>query len=220
MGEIEAALQSIPNIKQAVVLVRELKIGSRSLVAFFVPYQKYLNPSEIASALKDKLPSYMIPSDFIQLDAFPITRNGKVDRKRLTALSIVSPAGQAVQSNSKTEGAIAKIYTEILGLAHVDVTSSFFSLGGTSMETLTLQRELLNQLGAEVRMPDLFTFVTPRSLAEHIDSKLVSKEPSGNVQLSAAIERARTQKVARRRIGAHRGGGASITTQQQLKKPQ
>src|SRR4030095_12437029 len=84
LGEIEAALNEHPSVKESVAAVKEDGAGNKRLVAYVVEETgSEVNVSELRQKLREKLPEYMAPSQLMKLESFPLTPNGKVDRKRL-----------------------------------------------------------------------------------------------------------------------------------------
>src|SRR5262249_52534562 len=139
LGEIEAALLAQAAIQQAVVLVREDKPGDRRLTAYVVcsPGQK-LQVRGLRSQLRQQLPAYMVPSLFVQLNAVPLTSNGKVDTRALPA-----PDGTThdleetfVAARTPIEDEMAGIWADLLNLQRVGIEDNFFDLGGDSLLAL------------------------------------------------------------------------------------
>ncbi|HEX7184093.1 MAG TPA: amino acid adenylation domain-containing protein, partial [Thermoanaerobaculia bacterium] len=132
LGEIEAALARHPAVAQTVVLARTDRGSDPRLVAYLaatVPGEAP-KPEELRTFLREGLPEYMLPAAFVALDAFPLTPNGKVDRKALPAPEITSPAREYVAPGSPVEEAMAALWAEVLGLERVGANDNFFELGG------------------------------------------------------------------------------------------
>src|ERR1700720_1135281 len=93
LGEIEAALEQQPGVKQAVIVAREDKQADKILAAYLVAKAGgFLNPDTLRSALEALLPGYLVPTYFIFLDSLPLTANGKIDRNALPPVSLLSDA--------------------------------------------------------------------------------------------------------------------------------
>ena len=165
LGEIEAALQEQPDIRQAVVIVREDAPGDQRLTAYIVGAGD-ASDSSWAEALRAKLPEYMIPAAFVRLDAFPLTPNRKVDRKLLPA-----PDGRAGTSAPYTaartgvEQEVAAIWQDLLKATRVGVHDNFFDLGGHSLLVVQLQSRLRQHFHSGVSLVDLFQRPTVSSMA-------------------------------------------------------
>ncbi len=166
LGEIEAALRACEEVKDGVVLVREDSPGDRRLVAY-VTARAGQTPT--ARALRDTLArhltEYMLPSAFVVLDAFPLTPNGKLDRR---ALPVPDEDASARSDYAAPEGemerAIAAIWQELLGVSHIGRNDNFFELGGHSMLIFALV-ERMRTAGVEVAMGAVFGTPTVRGLA-------------------------------------------------------
>ncbi|MGQ0809754.1 MAG: amino acid adenylation domain-containing protein [Nitrospiraceae bacterium] len=139
LGEIETALATHAGVREAVVEVREELPGDKRLVAFVVAApQSALSVEQLRLFLRERLPDYMIPSAFVELDTLPLTPNGKVDRKALQAPAtsrarIPHLTSQYVAPRDPTEQLLAQLWGEILDLKDVGVHDNFFELGGHSL---------------------------------------------------------------------------------------
>jgi acyl carrier protein len=171
LGEIEAALLTHKAVRKAVVIVREDVPGDKRLVGYIVPQQQPPATSELHSFLKDKLPAYMLPSAFVMLDALPVTRNGKLDRRALPApgpsrpdltTSFLAPA-------TELERRIAEIWQEVLSVDRVGMRDNFFELGGHSLLLLQLHGKLSETLRQKVSIIELFKYPTIATLTAHLD---------------------------------------------------
>ncbi|WP_136068719.1 amino acid adenylation domain-containing protein, partial [Modicisalibacter radicis] len=118
LGEIEAQLLGQPAVRDVLTLAQEEGKGTR-LVAYLVPQPgAHLETTELRTRLKQSLPDYMVPSAFMLLDAFPLTSNGKVDRKALPAPDMASGVSYEAPQG-EVEEALAAIWAEVLGVARV-----------------------------------------------------------------------------------------------------
>ena len=135
LGEIEAVLGRMPQVRQAVVVVREDAPGDQRLVAYVVAQGATEDLVEqLRSRLRESLPEYMVPSAFVMVEKLPLTPNGKVDRNALPA-----PAGSAYASRgyaaprTECESALAAVWCEVLKVERVGVHDNFFDIGGHSL---------------------------------------------------------------------------------------
>ena len=136
LGEIEATLADHPGVRACAVLAREDEPGNRQLVGYVVPREDEPPTAEdLRHSLREKLPEYMVPAQFVFLESMPLTPNGKIDRRGLPAPSSegVSAARKVVAPRTETEKALAAIWTELLKLENVGVDDDFFDLGGHSL---------------------------------------------------------------------------------------
>ncbi|HVF55935.1 MAG TPA: amino acid adenylation domain-containing protein [Pyrinomonadaceae bacterium] len=147
--------------------------------------------------LKEKLPSYMLPSTYVVLDELPLTPNGKIDRRALPApgapgvgrcVSYVAPANDIEQ-------AIAAIWQKALGIESVSTDENFFDLGGHSLLMVQVHRRVKESLRREVSLVDLFRFPTVNSLAAYLDRA----EEATTADFGKIQERARLRERAARR---------------------
>ncbi|MES1243434.1 MAG: amino acid adenylation domain-containing protein [Acidobacteriota bacterium] len=170
LGEIEAALAKHPAVRQAVVVARAEKGGSHRLVAYAVFGGGEPDVGELRRFLAERLPEPFVPSVFVALDRFPLTPNGKVDRKALPAPGTgAKPAGPAdAAPRSELERAIAAAWAEVLQLPSVGLNDNFFDLGGHSLLAAELHARLRDELGAELSMVDLFRHPTVSALARFL----------------------------------------------------
>lgn len=192
-GEIEAFLELCRGVRQAVVVLREDREGDKRLVAYLVASAGSPEPpAELRAALASKLPDYMVPSAFVFLPSFPLTDNGKIDRKGLLKLPSPNHSAQAVEdateSGSEMERIIARAWREALGVSHVDLNENFFDLGAHSLTVAEVQAHLQQDLGREVALVDLFQFSTVAALAAHLTG---SHAVSAVTQASSRAQRRR-----------------------------
>ncbi len=171
LGEIEASLGQHPAVADTVLLAREETPGDKRLVAYVVPGDgEPPTSAELRSFLKDRLPDYMVPAAYMVLDSFPLTTNGKVDRRALPAPEASRPELDAdfVAPEADVERTIATIWAQALGLERVGVHDNFFDLGGHSLHLITVHGRLTSELGTDIPMVDLFRFPTVSALAQHL----------------------------------------------------
>ncbi|MBV9773241.1 MAG: amino acid adenylation domain-containing protein, partial [Gemmatimonadetes bacterium] len=170
-GEIEAALEVWPAVREAAVVVREDQPGTegRRLVAYVVADEgAEVAPAELRAHLKERLPEYMVPAVFVVLDALPLTPSGKVDRRALPAPEH-APAEEAyLAPRAPLEETLAGIWAEVLKTGRVGVNTNFFDLGGHSLLLTRVQAAIRERLGREVPIVDLFRFPTVAALAGHL----------------------------------------------------
>ncbi|MGD2092862.1 MAG: amino acid adenylation domain-containing protein [Candidatus Aminicenantes bacterium] len=182
LGEIENHLLVMEGINDAVVVTREDRPGDRYLCAYLVS-QEELEPSVLRDHLSGRLPDYMIPSYFVQLEEIPLTFNGKVDRKVLPEPEI-SIGKEYAAPRDKIEKKLVEIWLEILcrDSLHASqlrislgIDDNFFELGGHSLK-VTLQVSKIHQK-FEVKIPlaEVFKRPTIRQLAEYIKAAKKSK---------------------------------------------
>ena len=211
LGEIESALEKIDSLKQAVVVAREMNPGDTRLVAYFVADHP-LTDADLRSRLGDSLPAYMVPSHFVQLDAFPLTPNRKVDRNALPAPMLAAknkatatpkPAAQ----NSVAEK-IAQVWTRILGVQNIGPDDNFFDLGGHSLLAVQAHREIKADLGiSKLSITDIFRFPVLSALAARLSEKTdTPAEKKPQVDVAHQAQQRSDAMSKRRAMRARRGG--------------
>jgi len=117
--------------------------------------------------LKEKLPDYMVPANFVLLNALPLTPNGKVDRRALPVPEMAYLTKEASLPQTQLEQVMAAVWQEVLHLDKVGIHDNFFELGGHSLLLPQLQSKLQNKLGKDISMVELFEYPTIQALALH-----------------------------------------------------
>jgi amino acid adenylation domain-containing protein len=181
LGEIEANLASCPGVKSCVVLAREDTPGEKQLVGYVVPRES--EPPEVEKLrkfLEGGLPEYMVPAKFVFLDSFPLTDNGKIDRKALRApMHEETRLNQgAAQPRSSTEVALAAIWMEIFKIENIGIHDDFFDLGGNSLSAIKMMSRLRDVLGIDLPVLNLFENPTIASLAGCLSKADLKEAPA------------------------------------------
>jgi len=166
LGEIESVLKLHPAVKEAVVVAREDRPGDRRLVAYAAPANA-AKADELQGFLKERLPAYMLPSAFVFVDAFPLTPNGKLDRKTLPPPHERSPSldDAYVAPRTPTEEMLASIWCELLNLKQVGVHDNFFEWGGHSLLAMQLRFQIQRRLGVELPLATIYLRPTIEGIA-------------------------------------------------------
>lgn len=174
LGEIETVLKLQPSVREAVVLAREDVLGDRRLVAYVAPASTCAPAGELREFMKERLPTYMLPSAFVFIDTFPVTPNGKLDRKALPAPEAYStePDGSCVAPRTPTEEALARIWCEVLNLKMVGVHDNFFELGGHSLLATQVISRVRNVFQLEIALRVFFETPSIAGLARQIENLL------------------------------------------------
>ncbi|MFJ6722987.1 amino acid adenylation domain-containing protein, partial [Streptomyces sp. NPDC091259] len=161
LGEVETALRGVPGVTEAVVAVDRDHAGQQRLIAYYTGSPA---PEEVRSALALALPNYMVPAMFLALPAFPLTTNGKLDRKALPdPATVARPAGRAPATAA--EQTVCAIFAEVLGLPGAGPDDDFFAHGGHSLLATRLMGRIRSECGVELTIRDLFETPTPAGLA-------------------------------------------------------
>jgi amino acid adenylation domain-containing protein/non-ribosomal peptide synthase protein (TIGR01720 family) len=175
-GEIEAVLQTLPGVDEAVVVAQDGPGGKR-LVAYVTARAGHaLQRDVLASSLHDVLPDYMVPSAWVELDRLPLSPNGKVDRRALPSPSQAERVWEAPQGD--IEPVLARIWQEVLGVERVGRDDNFFELGGDSILSLLIV-ERVRVAGWKVTPRQLFerqTVVQLAAVAEPVVATAVATD--------------------------------------------
>ena len=189
LGEIESVLASHPAITHTVVTVREDRPGDRHLAAYF-RRGNTVSPSgtELRTFLRERLPDYMIPSTFTELEMFPLTPNGKVDRRQLPKPDSGVELSHVVEPRDEVERQLVRLWEEILGVTGIGTRDNFFDLGGHSLLAVRMFAQLEASLRVRLPLATLFRTPTIEGLAGLIRDgvrpgpwrSLVAIQPAGN----------------------------------------
>jgi amino acid adenylation domain-containing protein len=177
LDEIAAALNSHPDIQASFVVAHEEPAGEKRLVAYIVPTpQARLALAPLLETLKALLPDYMIPAVFVQLEALPITPNGKIDRAALPAPDETNTLHDQpfAAPGTPTEAKIAATVAALLNVERVGINDNFFLLGGHSMLGAQLIAWVAETFGLELPLRALFEASTVRQLANEVERQLAN----------------------------------------------
>ncbi|MBP0484328.1 MupA/Atu3671 family FMN-dependent luciferase-like monooxygenase [Sagittula salina] len=218
LGEIEAALEAVGDVTQAVVTAREEAPGDLRLVGYYTGARQ--EEAALKAALGQVLPAFMVPGRLVQLDAFPLTPNRKVDRNALPASSAVTAPAQetaaplpALMGGGAADGAavqarVATIWSRFLGVAAPRGGDSFFDLGGHSLLAVQVHRALREELGARrltitdiFRLPklgDLSARVAELAEGASVETAPSAPEPRPGTTRAEAMAKRRAMRARRR----------------------
>ena len=189
LGEIENALARHASVREALVVPHEPVKGEVRLIGYIIPKPGKEPPqkSEILTFLREQLPEHMVPSVLVLLDAWPLTPNGKVDRRALPL-----PEAREVNNVSHDEDdfelRLAKIWREVLNVRACEADDNFFDLGGNSLLAIALFAEIEKEFEVSLPMASILQSPTVRQLAAAIHrgqahaptSSLVAIQPNGS----------------------------------------
>jgi amino acid adenylation domain-containing protein len=166
LGDVEAALARHEAVRSCAVRLWDDGDGPTRLVAYVAP-RSPLSISDLRASLRERLPEYMVPAEFIALPALPLTPNGKVDRRALPAPERVRPQLDTAYLPPRTpmEEALARVWCEVLGVARVSIHDNFFDLGGHSLLAAQLMFRVRRLARQTLPLAALFQAPTVASLA-------------------------------------------------------
>jgi aspartate racemase len=211
LGEIEAVLRQHPFVSEVAVTLHE-----RRLVAYVVRSPD-AGGANLAAVLREfvssKLPEYMVPAFFVELDVLPLTSNGKIDRQALPAPEVgVRFAKDYVAPRDNVEAQMASLWAKILHVDIVGVTDNFFSLGGDSLLAARLFAQIHNRFGKNLPLSTLFASPTLEQLAKTLRaegevtwSSLVPIQPQGSKPPLFCIHAAGANVLIYRPLSRHLG---------------
>jgi acyl carrier protein len=173
LGEIQAVLEEQRSVKQSVVIASQDERGGKRLVGYVV-CKGATTSAELKRALREKLPEYMVPEAILTLDEMPLTRNGKVDRKRLPSVKDAGRQGEQEYVGARTpvEEIAVGIFEEVLRQDRVGVHDNFFEIGGHSLLATQVISRVRNTFGVEIGVGSVFEEPTVESLARRIEEAI------------------------------------------------
>ena len=193
LEEIEASLMRFSHIKDCVVDVYQFDNNENSLnpiVAYYIS-EKLLNSTDIQAFLINELPSYMIPQYFIALESFPVTSNGKIDRKALPKPKTQHLANTNIfiEPISDTEKKLATIWRDLLKIEKISTVDDFFELGGHSLLALQVITKIRQTFKIDLPAETLFEKSTIKNLSTAINAKLekINKTNSSQQKISSHL---------------------------------
>ncbi len=178
-GEIEEALRSHREVQRAAVVLREDAPGDKRLVAYIVsPYSPGPSPSSLREHLRERLPEYMVPSSFVELDTLPLAANGKLDRRALPEPGDDDLDGdrEFVEPSTETEQMIAGVFSDLLGVERVGASDDFFALGGHSLLATQAIARIRSAFDIDLEVHTMFTEPTVAALAHAVDERRGSND--------------------------------------------
>ena len=174
-GEVDAVLAGCAGVSGVVTLVREDVPGDRRLTSYVTLAAGFsLGVDEVAEFARERLPEFLVPSSVVVLDAFPLTRNGKVDHGALPAPGSARPALSRAYTPPRTpaEEFVAALFADVLGIDKVGVDDDFFALGGHSLLVPRVTARVREDLGVRMTLRQLFDTPTAAATAAVLETLL------------------------------------------------
>ena len=167
LGEIETAIRKNEQIQDAVVIARKDRSGNNYLTAYYIS-KAGIRENEIIAYLETSLPEYMVPTYFMEMDRFPLSQNGKVDRKAFPEITFQETA--FVKPESEFERTMARIWEQALNIptGKVSIQDNFFHIGGDSIKAIQAV-SLARREGYAIKVKDLFDCLTIETLEKRVD---------------------------------------------------
>ncbi len=181
-GEIENVLHNHDSISSALVIVKEVTTKEKQLIAYYSSDEE-LELSELISFMKNSLPDYMIPSKFIYLDVFPVTPNGKTDRKALLEqYGTVSRGVEYIAPRNDIERKLAEIWQEVLRIDRIGIKDNFFKLGAHSLNVIKIISRIRRDFEIDIQYKEIFQTPNILILSELIDSYIWASNKSNRIE--------------------------------------
>uniref|UniRef100_UPI0028A718DF non-ribosomal peptide synthetase n=1 Tax=Lacrimispora sp. TaxID=2719234 RepID=UPI0028A718DF len=187
LGEIESRIQEMEDIRETVVIAKEAGEGGTFICAYVVSEQQ-VDAKEIRDRLRKVLPDYMVPAFVMQIEAIPVTRNGKLDRKALPEPEYRSTS-EYIAPRNLVEEMIVKVFKDILGVKQISVMDRFLDLGGDSIKAIRIVSKI-REAGYQTSVKWIMSEQTPENIAKITKKEftMVSAEQgevTGEVKLTA-----------------------------------
>jgi amino acid adenylation domain-containing protein/thioester reductase-like protein/non-ribosomal peptide synthase protein (TIGR01720 family) len=184
LKEIEYTLNQIEQINQSIVLTHEKEKTGKQLIAYFTANGN-ISTKKVQKILSDKLPDYMVPRAYMELDSIPVTINGKVDKKALPKPDLLNSLKEDYfPPSTKMEQRLVEIWKELLDLEKIGVHDNFFELGGHSLLAVKLKNEVKSKLGKEVSIQQIFNTPT----LETYSNVIINDKEEKDYQISLDAE--------------------------------
>ncbi|HVU96082.1 MAG TPA: amino acid adenylation domain-containing protein [Puia sp.] len=167
LPEVENIMKSSGLVREAIVCPFEDQYGDKYLVAYIQPDGTY-HGKGLEEFCRSRLPDHMVPGRFVEMDTFPLTANGKVDRTALPEPGTSRPVEKYTAPGTGVEKSLAFIWRELFGREGVGIDDDFFSLGGHSLLAVKMVSEIKRSIFRHISIGDVFEYPTIRSLAERI----------------------------------------------------
>ncbi|MFW0738266.1 amino acid adenylation domain-containing protein [Flavobacterium sp. T12S277] len=178
LNDIEKTLDAHPEINGAVVVLKET--ATDKFIVAYVKTTATMNTKELKAYLGDRLPFYMIPSYFIEVDDFILNKNGKVDKDLLPEIDLSQLEREYIAYRNETEKSLSEIWSEILGIEKISVTDDFFEIGGHSLRAVKLANSIQERFGVEISIGHIFQFRTIEAMGEQLSFIQKQEELTAN----------------------------------------
>lgn len=191
LEQIEKALLEHPAIRGAAVAVHDQRSEEKRLVAYIVVREEHTVPSnQLRGFLAARLPLYMVPAAFVQLDALPLTPSGKLDRPSLPDPNNAALAFATLSAEpcSPTERRLADIWANVLGVDRVGIHDSFFDLGGHSLLANRIISRVVDTFGVEISLREFFDHPTVEHTAQVVDRNVTRGIRAAEISILADVE--------------------------------
>ncbi len=203
LGEIEYTICQYPGIDEAVVIAKEDASGNFRLIAYFSRLSNPIETQHLRNHLSKILPQHMLPAFFMEIQTFPRTPNGKINREVLPDIPAFRRQFSDDNPQSEWEKTLSAIWKEILKTEQIGVHDNFFEVGGDSLQLICMQAMIETKTDAKVHVVDLFQYPTISQLAQHLSQQKIQAQAgmtlTQNISTSekrkAVLQRLKKQRV-------------------------
>ncbi|QKG83776.1 amino acid adenylation domain-containing protein [Kroppenstedtia pulmonis] len=169
LGEIEMLLRAHSGVNVATVMMREDVAGDKRLVAYLVPSENPVSITELRGYLREKLPEYMVPSAFVEMEKMPLTANGKLDRRALPRPEGVTDETGYVAPRTETEKVLTEILADILSVEKVGIQDNLLDRGLHSLMAIRVIKRIHEKLKVDIPLRALFESPTVEALVRMVE---------------------------------------------------
>jgi amino acid adenylation domain-containing protein len=187
LGEIEGVLNVSGLVEHGVVMAKADGSGNKRLVGYVVPRGEF-DKQKIQDYLSTKLPDYMVPVVWVELQSIPLMPNGKFDRKALPDPGLTDIVKGYVGPRNATEETLAQIWQELLGLERVGIYDNFFELGGHSLLAMRVVSYIERDLSVSIPINMLFQFTSISELSKYLEIQNIGGLPERNPDIFKVID--------------------------------
>jgi hypothetical protein len=206
LGEIEQLVAAIDGVRGALAMLHEDKALGARLVCYYVAPEGTATPESVTTVLRRTLPEIMVPSALIRLDAWPLSPNGKVDRRALPAPQspAASDASKAPPPDTALERVLCRLMAEVLGRQTVGVASDFFALGGHSLLATRVVMQASRLFRISMTLRGFFAAPTVAGLADAIVASVGAERAERIATLAEQVQRMTPEERERLRAAQAR----------------
>jgi len=182
LGDIDSALARIDNVRDAVSIIRYVNNVSSDIYAFVSVTNSNVTESSLLEKISDEIPPYMIPKKILIIEGFPLSANGKVDRKSLEKMITQEDKNKPIEVKPTTrmQVLISDVWKEMLSINNIYIDDNFFEIGGNSITVIRMLNKLSDLTNKRVDVTLGYTHQSIRALSEELDNM---REPEANTPL-------------------------------------
>ena len=211
LGEIETALNAQASVAACVVDVRDDGQGNGRLVGYIIAADASFDREQVRAALNARLPDYMVPTEYVLLDTFPLAPSGKIDRRALPMPDFsVAKTNEVVPARTELEAQLVQIWEELLKVSPIGITDNYFELGGQSLLAMRLVARIKEETGQKLPLATLFAAPTIVALARALTAGMDGETADLQVETDYKPWVIPIQPEGTKRPFFHMGGSALL----------